>query len=378
MTVLHHFSQRATQARISSTALLQNAHYLQNRAANAKLLPMVKANAYGHGASAVMRILAQANIHQCGVAWVQEASELSTDGFQGRILAMMPPFHEDAEEFLKSDVEFMLADNNILHHFDAVAKQQKNTLRAHLYINTGMQRAGIAPSSALDVMHRTQQYSNINVIGICTHFARADEEDSSFTYQQLSRFHDVLFKLQDNGFTFQEIHTSNSAGILHYPGSQCNLVRPGIALYGYSAPDTDANLKPVLTLHTRIISIRNVQTGESVSYGTKFVAPEPIRVATIPIGYGDGFHRTLTNKAECIIRGKRFPIIGTICMDQCMINLSAHPTLASLLSIGEPVILLGTGGDEKITANDLARQADTIPYEILTSIAPRVTRIYED
>lgn len=375
---IHSMVPYTTYACISPSHLMQNFRALQHHAGTIPMLPMIKANAYGHGIVECMRILHTAGAEQFGIAWIQEAILLRMAGYTGRLIAMMPPFIESADEFLTYNVECVMADLNILRHYNRRAEHMNQHLHVHMYIDTGMRRDGIEPHQALDFMRSAQELPHISIKGICTHFARADDQDSTFTEHQLQSFYHTLDTLEQAGFSFRDIHASNSAGLIHHPHNRMTLMRPGIALYTHGSMKKDIVLQPALSLHTRIISLRDIDAGESVSYGTRFIAQVPTRIATIPIGYGDGFLRALSTKAECLIHGKRFPIVGTICMDQCMVNLGVHADILPLIRVGDSVTLIGTDGQETITAFDLAQQAQTIEYEIMTNISARVPRIYAD
>jgi alanine racemase len=247
-----------------------------------------------------------------------------------------------------------------------------------------MRRDGLQPHEALEFMRVVSTLPNINFDGICTHFATADEADKTYFHVQVQRFRDTLSTLRDAGFTFRSIHAANSGAIAESSLDTSNsalftLLRPGIALYGYNPSHELASpltLKPVLSLTTSIISLRRLPKGEPVSYGCRFSTERETTIATIPIGYADGFRRGLTGKVRVIIGGKIFPVVGTICMDQCMVDIGDEP-----FQVGEHVILLGTaktpdGSEIRVTADDWADALSTISYEICTGITSRVPREY--
>ena len=220
-------------------------------------------------------------------------------------------------------------------------------------------------------MKSCKEFSNIEVIGICTHLASSDSEDEAFTLQQLSLFNSTINELKKNGFVFTYIHAANSGAIFNYPQSHFNIVRPGLAMYGIPPANiTSSDLQSVMTLRTRVNALRRIHKGESVSYGRKYFAQKETTIATVPIGYGDGYSRILRGKAECLLHGKRFPIVGTICMDECMIDVGDD-----IVELGDDVVLIGRQGQQEITARELASAMNTIAYEVTTMITARVPRV---
>ncbi len=346
---------------------------------------MVKANAYGHGIVECSQTLVAEGVSMLGVAFADEAIPVRIDSTKDSplhtapIFVTTPPFPHEADEYCRLNLAFSAASLETVRAFSAAAERHGITLSAHLYVDTGMRRDGIEPQEALAFMQSCEHLPNIRLDGICTHFATADESPSSqktsFAHQQLQRFHDTLHTLNNAGFTFAHVHAANSAALGNLPQARFTLVRAGFSLYGYN-PSNDlsepfANLHPVMTLRTSIVALRRVPAGTSVSYGRRYITSRETTIATLPIGYADGFPRGLTNKAFCLIRGRRFPIVGTICMDECMVDVSDES-----FSVGEDVILLGEQGNSRIFANELAAALGTIPYEVLAGISARVRREY--
>jgi alanine racemase len=215
----------------------------------------------------------------------------------------------------------------------------------------------------------------VEIVGLFSHFATADDPDPAFAREQLGRFHDLADQLAQRGFAIPLKHMANSAATMRFPDALFDMVRPGIALYGYlphEELETDLTLRPVLALKSRIVYLKEVPPGTSISYGRKYTTAAQARIATIPIGYADGFSRSLTNRAELLVGGKRFRVAGTVCMDQIMIDAG----MGDALRVGDEVVLIGASGAESITAWDLAKLQGTIPYEILTAITARVPRVF--
>jgi len=225
-------------------------------------------------------------------------------------------------------------------------------------------------------MRQADKYKNVSITGICTHFATATSH-IVFANQQLERFHGTLKLLENAGYVFEEIHAANSAAMVVLPDSKFNIVRPGLTLYGYSPTvtgDMTFDVIPIMTVKSKVISVRRISKGDTVGYNMQYISDRDRKIATVPIGYGDGYLRALTNKSECIIKGKRYRIIGTVCMDSCMVDIGDDD-----IDIGDDVILLGGNNQTGfISAYELAALADTIPYEILTAVSARVPRVYVD
>ena len=364
---------RSTVAEINRSALLSNLHIIRGRAPGAALMAMVKANAYGHGMIDVARLI-ESETDMFGVAVMYEGVTLRLARITKPIVVMMPPDIYDAEKFCECDLQMVACSLDIIRDFDAEARRQNVRLKAHLYVDTGMRRDGIECSEAVAFMTDCQQFKNIEVVGICTHFASSDDLDKEFTLHQLSLFHSCLEELRAAGFTFRYVHAANSGALFHHPAAHFNLIRTGLSLYGIAPQNvTDSGLKPVLTLRTRVNALRRIQAGESVSYGRRYFSDKATTIATIPIGYGDGYSRILTSQAHCLLHGKRFPVVGAICMDECMIDVGDEQ-----VRLGDDVVLIGRQGSEEITAWELAHTMNTIPYEVTSMITSRVPRIVTD
>jgi len=361
---------RSTVAEINISALHNNIHILRAQAPNTALMAMVKANAYGHSMVDCAREM-ENEVDFFGVAVMYEGVTLRLAKITKPIVVMMPPDIYDAEKFCECDLQMVACSLDLLRDFNQEAKKQNVVLKAHLYIDTGMRRDGIEPHEAVGFMNACTEFTNISIIGVCTHFATADDSDTNFAMEQLAKFTHAVDSLHNAGYTFQYIHAANSGAVFHHPSAHFTMIRPGLSLYGIApANKPNTGLQPVLSLKTRINALRRIQPGESVSYGRRFIAAQATTIATIPIGYGDGYSRILTGKAHCILHGKRFPIVGTICMDECMIDVGNEP-----VDLGDDVVLIGSQGKETISVNELADRIGTITYDVTTMITARVPRI---
>ncbi|MBL7990674.1 MAG: alanine racemase [Candidatus Kapabacteria bacterium] len=376
---------RTTIAEIDLGQLRANFRTISARAGSAAIMPVVKADAYGHGIVPCAEALVQEGAAMLGVAFAAEAEPLRTDRripYETPIAVVTPPFPHGAAEYCRLNLEFCAASLETMQAFSAEAARTGRTLKAHLTIDTGMHRDGIQTHEALEFMRSVEHLPNIAIHGICTHFATSDEADTSYFHLQVKRFGDTIQTLRDAGYSFRYIHAANSGAIANTNAEALfTLVRPGIALYGYNPSDElsePLNVKPVMALKTSIISLRRLAAGEPISYGRRYTTLRETTIATIPIGYADGLRRNLTEKLRVMIGGQYFPVVGTICMDQCMVDIGDAP-----FAVGETVQLLGSQKSAlaeveeiRIDANDWAQQLHTIPYEILTGITARVPRIY--
>lgn len=367
---------RVTVADIDCAALRWNFQQVRQHSGSRQIMAVVKANAYGHGMVECAEIFRSEGAEFLGVAFADEAALLRAEGDHQPIVVLTPPLPEEAPLFCEHGLDFVACSLDTMKAFNETAQAAGITLRAHLYIDTGMRRDGIEPSNSLDFVQACAAFSAIRIVGICTHFATSDEADRTFALQQLGLFNQTLDALASTGYTFSFIHAANSGAVLNFPQAVFTLVRPGLTLYGYNPseqPHTHPPLRPAMTLRTKIHSVRRVPAGTSISYGRRYYTQQETWIATIPIGYGDGFTRLLTGRATCLLQGREFPIVGAICMDQCMVdtgNTAVHP--------GEEVVLIGTQGAATISATAIAQRLGTIPYEVLAAISARVPRIYSN
>jgi alanine racemase len=344
-------------------------------------MAVVKADAYGHGAVEVSKEVLAAGVDYLGVAFFDEALELRNAGITAPILVLgyTPP--EGINRARDLDVTIAVYSRDVLEALREQSRKQENAsqkkLKIHIKLDTGMGRLGLhTEADAIPFIEEALLLPNVDVEGLFTHYANADEVDKSYTLEQYGRFERIVSYFTEKGETFPYIHAGNSAAAIDLPGLTYSMVRLGISMYGlYPSEDVDQTkieLKPVLSLKTGIVHLKTLPAGSGVSYGTIYHTKGDEQIGTLPIGYADGYSRMLSGKAEVLVRGKRVPIVGRICMDQCMINVSDVPDVGAL----DEVVLIGEQGEERITAEDVARQLGTINYEIICMISHRVARVY--
>jgi len=366
-------SMRATWAEINLPRLRQNLEAIRQRVAPAKVMIIVKANAYGHGLGEVAKYLAP-YADALGVAVLEEGIFLRELGITAPIVVLGGIWGNQIPTYLQHNLSLTASSVERLEQIDAVAAQMGRKARVHLKIDTGMERIGVHYYNAHTLQEAALRCRHVEVEGIYSHFANADSADLSHARLQLERFHEVLRFYERHSLPPPMRHIANSAAILQLPESYLDMVRPGILLYGVYPSRQVARtveVKPALTWKSRVVYFKVVLPGHPVSYGSTWQSDHPVRVVTIPVGYGDGYFRSMSNQAQVIIHGKRYPQVGRICMDQMMVNIEQDSAYN-----GDEVILLGEANGERITAEDLAEWAGTIPYEILTNINTRVPRLY--
>ena len=339
-----------------------------------EIMPIVKADAYGHGAVEVVRALHDMGARRFGVAVLEEALELRKAFPKISIMLIGTFAGEDLPSIVKEDIICGIYTLDQAIALSKEANLQGKIAKVHLKVDTGMGRIGFRLEEFEQILNIVE-LPNLNIEGIYTHFATADHSDLSFAREQLKQFEEVYQKLEAQGIHIPIRHASNSAAILQLPEGHFELVRPGIILYGLPPSKhvgKDAGIEPVLSWKTRVSLIKTISEGETVSYGRTFRAAYPTRVATIPVGYADGLRRSLSNLGEALLRGRRATIIGRVCMDQTMIEVTRIPGL----EVGDVVTLLGTDGYERIDATEMASWLDTINYEVVCGISKRVPRVY--
>ncbi|MDF9842082.1 MULTISPECIES: alanine racemase [unclassified Paenibacillus] len=374
-------SYRPTVAEINLDDL--RANYDAFRAtlpAETKFMGCVKGNAYGHGAVEVSRELERLGADYVSVAFLDEALELRQAGILLPILVLGYTSPEGIAVAWENKVTVTLFTPEVLEAIRQLPEDPEHRLKVHIKIDSGMGRLGLLPADApafIEEVHRTAQ---AELEGMFTHFAKADEEDKSYTLLQYRRFMSVAETLRDKEIQIPIIHTGNSATAIDTPFLSSNMVRVGISLYGFY-PSTEVNhervaLHPVMTLKTQAVYIKTLPPGYGISYGTRYFTDSEEVIATLPVGYADGYSRMLTGKAEVLIRGRRAPVVGTICMDQCMVTLKSFAGEAEQIQAGEEVVLIGRQGNASITADELALHLGTINYEVICMLAHRVPRVY--
>ncbi|SMB89142.1 alanine racemase [Thermanaeromonas toyohensis ToBE] len=338
-----------------------------------RFMAVVKADAYGHGAAEVARATLEEGAAFLGVATVEEALALRQAGFKTPILLLGPPPLEAAGSVVEQDIAATIFS---LPQAEALAREafrQKKIAKVHIKVDTGMGRIGLRGAEEVLSFCRKIAEWPLFIEGIFTHFACADEVEKAKTAQQLEGFLRVIKKLEEEGLNIPLKHAANSAATLEYPPSHLDMVRVGIALYGYHPRPgaSGINLKPALTWKAKITQVKRVPPGTPISYGWTYKSSGEEIIATVPVGYADGYRRILSNRGWVLVQGKRAPVVGRVCMDQFMIRLEEE------VAPGTEVILLGRQGEEAITADEMASWLDTISYEVLTSIGRRVPRVYK-
>ena len=374
-TILNSENLRPTHVRVNLTHLCANLKAIKERVAPAKVMAVIKANAYGHGLDEVARHLAL-HADYFGVAVLEEGILLREMGINTPILVLGGIWEEQIPDFIKHDLTLTASSVERLQQIDTAAEILKKKATVHLKIDTGMERMGVHYYSAETLQKAALNCKHVDVEGIYSHFANSDATDLSHARLQLARFNEVLSFYEKNSIPTPRLrHMANSGAILQLPAAHFDMVRPGIMLYGvYPSDEVERTVAvtPALSWSSKVVYFKVTKPEHPVSYGSTWQSDVNTRVATVPVGYGDGYFRSMSNKAEVIIRGVKLPQVGRICMDQMVVNLGADGTGYN----GDEVVLIGQQGEERITAEDLARWAGTIPYEILTNINTRVPRVY--
>lgn len=364
---------RATWAEVNLARLRQNLEAIRSHVIPAKVMIVVKANAYGHGLAAVAKHLAP-HVDYLGVAVLEEGIFLRELGIRTPILVLGGIWGEQVPQYLKYDLTFTASSVERLEQIDAAAGEARRKAKVHLKVDTGMERIGVHYYNAGTLQEAALKCRHVEVEGIFSHFANADAPDLGHARLQLERFNEVLSFYEKHSLPMPVRHMANSAAILQLPESYFDMVRPGIMLYGvYPSPDVARGLevRPALAWKSRVVYFKVVKPGHPVSYGSSWQSNHETRIVTVPVGYGDGYFRNMSNKAQVLIRGKKYPQVGRVCMDQMMVNIEADSAFN-----GDEVVLLGEADGQSITADELASWAGTIPYEILTNINTRVPRVY--
>ena len=377
---------RATYAEIDLSALRKNFNAI--RAAlqpQVKIMAVVKADAYGHGAVPCAKAFLEAGADCLGAGIIAEGIELRESGINAPVQILAGIFSDEIEDLIKYDLSTTLYSLEMAEAIAKKAAREGKQAGLHLKIDTGMSRLGAAPEAFPELAEFVGKSKNLRIESVFTHLSSADE-DPEYTLLQLSRFDDILSKVKSMGIDINLAHCANSAALLTFPQSQYDMVRPGIITYGalpspnlkpqakelFSGDNDAEGPLPVMQWKTGILQISSLPENTPLSYGKKFVTARESLIATLPVGYADGLSRGLSNKMKVLVRGQRAPQVGTICMDMCMIDVTDIPDA----QIGDEVVIFGKQGDESITADELAEWQETVSHEILTAVAQRVPRKY--
>jgi len=367
----HAWEGRPVWAEVDLDALALNIRLLKARANGAALMAVVKANAYGHGAVAVARAVLSAGANRLGVICVDEGEQLRRAGITAPILVMGHTPATDAARLVDLRLTAAVASRETAEALAGAAARRGARVAVHLKVDTGLNRYGLTPSEALALAGWLRDTPILEVEGVFSHFASADEVDKGYTLDQYARFRQV-----SEGLAWVPMrHVSNTATLIDMPDLSLEMVRPGLGIYGlYPSGEVrrDLGLMPVLSLKSRIVRLTPLASGDSVSYGRTWRAARPSLVGLVMCGYADGLPRSLSNRGGVLVRGQRAPIVGRICMDMCMVDVTDIADVAR----GDEVVLIGCQGEESITADDVAGLAGTISYEILCAISARVPRLY--
>jgi alanine racemase len=365
---------RPTWLEIDVDAIAQNVRIIKGIVgADVRILAVLKADAYGHGAVKVARTALNNGASYCGVASVNEAVRLRNAGISAPILVLGYTPAWQAREALLHGITITLYDRGVARAFSRAAVELHVEARAHIKVDTGMGRLGLLPEEVLDFVLDVRRLPELSLEGMFTHFSVADDADLGYTGAQLERFRTVLGRLRERGITFPLIHAANSAAMLRLPESHFNMVRLGLAMYGL-APSSEvplpAGVRRALTWKTSIAQVKSLPPGSCVSYGNTYRTRGEETIAVIPVGYADGFRRAPEHWGEVLVGGTRAPIVGRVCMDQTMINI----TDIDDVRVGDEVVLIGSQGPETITAEEVAERLGTINYEVVSVIMARVPR----
>jgi alanine racemase len=344
----------------------------------AEIMGVVKADAYGHGVMEVAKTLLENGVTRLAVSMLDEAIQLRKNGIDVPILILSYTDPRRAEEIILNDVTQTVFSHDLADALSEAAVRLDKNIKIHIKIDSGMTRVGFMPGySAVKNVVRISKLPKIIIEGLFTHFASADENDRSYTYMQFERFMSVVSELNRIGIYIPVKHVCNSAGIIEFPEMHLNMVRPGVVLYGmYPSEEVHKDiidLRPAMTLKANIILVKDVEADTCISFGRIFNTQRESWIATLPIGYADGYTRLLTSKGRVLVNGQSVPIVGKICMDQCMIDVSE---VSGEVNVGDEAVLFGNQNGSEIKIEDLADKIGTINYEIACIIGKRIPRVY--
>ena len=367
---------RPTRVEIDLDSIAYNIHQIRKKVGNkTKIMAVMKANAYGHGAVEVAKVAIDAGAQWLAVALVEEAIQLREAGIQSPILILGSTPPDQVHEVIKYNLSQTVCSRELIETLSNEAQSWNQTAKVHIKVDTGLGRLGIFPEEVAAFVKESTCLEGIEIEGIFTHFSVADE-DKAFTELQIKKFKEVISNLEREKIHIPLKHAANSAAVVGFASSYFNLVRPGIILYGlYPSPEMNRTipLKPAMSFKTKITYLKRVPAGYSLSYDRTFTTERKSLIAILPVGYADGYPRALSNKGEVLIKGKRAPVVGMICMDMTLVDVTHIPDV----KIGDEVVLFGKQNGAQISADEIASKSDLINYEILCGISKRVPRIYK-
>lgn len=355
---------------------LRNNYFKLQSYTQSEMMPIVKADAYGHGVIPVVKTLKVCGAKRFGVALLEEALEIKAVFPELTVMVIGATEPDRSDILVKEDIIPSIFQFSQAQTLSEAAVKLNRRARIHIKVDTGMSRIGFHESDLGEIL-RIAELPNLFIEGIFTHFATSDHRDLTFAREQLKRFQTFYDKLKNAGLNIPIRHTANSAAIIQFPESHFELVRLGISLYGFPPSayvGGNVGLEPVMSWKAKVSHVQSIKTGETVSYGRTFQAAYPTRVATVPVGYADGLRRALSNNGEMLIHGRRSAIIGRVCMDQTMLEVTKSPGV----QVGDIVTILGKDGYDQITAAEMAEWLGTISYEVVCGISKRVPRVYID
>ena len=387
----HH---RATFAEINLKAFKHNLQNLKTITEPATVLgpatgimAVIKADAYGHGAIPCAKAAVDSGVDYLGAGIIEEGIELRENGITEPILILGSIFPDEVADLVRHDLATILCTPHLAQALAKEAEKQGKTMNVHIKVDTGMNRLGVLPENLLPLIKTISNLRALKIEALSTHFSSADDEDTSITTQQIELFQKTLIDLQKAGVTMPALtHLANTSALLRFPESRSTMVRPGLILYGalpspilksvveeICQKENLQNFQPVMQWKSKIIFLNPVQKGQPLSYSRKYFTQRDSLIATLPIGYADGLNRNLSNNMEVLIKGKRAPQVGTICMDMILIDVTEVPDV----QMGDEVVIFGKQGEEEIQVEELAKKSNTIPYEILCNVGKRVPRVYK-
>ena len=366
---------RPTHVEIDLDQLTANYRAVEAAVAPAEMLPVVKAGAYGHGSVEVARLFESCGPAGLAVAFLEEGAVLREAGIVCPILVMGGLDTTQIPDLLHFKLTMTVSSVHAVGPIEEAARRLGTVARVHAKVDTGMGRMGVRPEGAAELFGALRRSRHAEIEAVYSHFATADEPDPVQTLDQIATFRRVVSYFGDRDLPVPRLHLANSGAVLQHPGSYLDLVRPGLMLYGVYPTDTiprTVGIEPALTWRSRVVLSKPLPSGSPVSYGATWTPDRDTRIVVVPMGYGDGFPRLLSNRGEVLIRGRRHPVVGRVCMDQFMVDVGPETDVR----VGDEVVIIGGQGDERISANEVASWARTIPYEILTRITSRVPRHY--